>query len=101
MDVSYHWHNLETSEALKDYTDKKLEKLTSHFNTLQTVTVRFRAEKLNHFVEFAINGDGVQFVGTENNPDLYAALDLLEKKMERQIRRHKEKNLGKTHRSND
>ncbi|MCB1170308.1 MAG: ribosome-associated translation inhibitor RaiA, partial [Leptospiraceae bacterium] len=45
-----------------------------------------------------INGDSGQFVAEEKAEDMYAALDLVEKKLERQIRRHKEKHLGKNHR---
>ena len=100
MEISYHWHNLDTSDAIKDYADKKIEKLSSHFNTLMSAVVRFRVEKIDHFVELTLNGDGVQFIATEENSDVYAAIDLLERKLERQVRRHKEKNLGKNHRHN-
>ena len=101
MEITYHWHNLDTSEAIKEYTAKKIDKLSSHFNTLISAIVRFRVEKVHHFVEFTLNGDGVQFIATEENPDVYAAIDLLEKKLERQVKRHKEKHMGKSHRSND
>lgn len=101
MEISYHWHNLEPSEALKDYSEKKIDKLSSNFNTLMSAIVRFRVEKVQHFVEFILNGDGVQFIATEENNDVYAAIDLLEKKLGRQVRRHKEKNLGKNFRTRE
>ena len=101
MEITFHWHNLDTSDAIKDYATQKVEKIASHFNSLNSAVVRFKVEKLDNFVEFTINGDGVQFIATETNPDLYAAIDLLERKMERQVRRHKEKHLGKMHRHND
>lgn len=98
MEISYHWHNMDTSEAVKNYAAKKIEKLSAQFNSLISAIVRFRAEKINHFVEFTLIGDGVQFIATEENTDLYAAIDLLEKKIERQVRRHKEKHLRKNFR---
>ncbi len=101
MEISYHWHNLEKSQALKDYADKKIEKLSGHFNSLLSATVRFRVEKLDHTVEVTLNGDGVQFIVTEANQDVYAAVDLVESKLERQVRRHKEKRLGKNFRTNE
>jgi len=99
MEITYHFHNLENSEAIKEYLKTKLEKLTSHFTTLMSATARFKVEKIDHIVELTVNGDGVQFVGEEKATDMYAAIDLLEKKLEKQIKKHKEKNLGKHNRS--
>jgi len=101
MEITYHWHNLDTSDAIKDHVSKKVEKLSAHFNTMFSAVVRFRVEKVHHFVEVTLNGDGTQFIAAEENQDVYAALDLLEKKLERQVRRHKERHLGKNHRNND
>ena len=100
MDITYHWHNLDKSEALKSYASKKIEKLSSNFNNLMSAVVRFRVEKVDHFVEFTLNGDGVQFIATEEHQDVYAAIDLLESKLQRQVRRHKEKHMSKKHRQN-
>ena len=98
MEITYHWHNLETSDAMKDYAEKKIEKLAGHINNIISVTVRFRVEKINNIAEFTIIGDGTTFIAEEQDADMYAAIDLLEKKLEKQIRKHKEKNLGKHHR---
>jgi len=98
MEITYHWHNLETSDAMKDYAQKKIEKLAGHINNIISATVRFRVEKINHIVEFTIHGDGAQFIGEDQGPDMYAAIDLLEKKLEKQIKKHKDKNMGKHHR---
>jgi putative sigma-54 modulation protein len=49
-------------------------------------------------VELTLNGDGVQFIATENGPDMYASIDLLQEKLEKQVRKHKEKHLGQSHR---
>ncbi|MCB1326122.1 MAG: ribosome-associated translation inhibitor RaiA [Spirochaetales bacterium] len=98
MDISYHWHNVEQSDAIEDYTNKKIQKLADHFSSLMSAVVRFKVEKLDQFVELAIDADGHQFIASERDHDLYAAIDLAEEKLEKQIRRHKEKHLSKRHR---
>jgi putative sigma-54 modulation protein len=98
MDITFHWHNLEASDAIKDYAEKKIEKLAGHLTKLISATVRLRVEKINSIAEFTLNGDGVQFIAEDQDHDMYAAIDLLEKKLEKQIRKHKEKNLGKNNR---
>lgn len=97
MDISYHFQNMESSEALKDYTRKKIEKLSAHFNALISAVVHFKVEKINQIVEFVINADGDQFIASESHTDMYAAIDLAEDKLGKQIRRHKDKMLGKRH----
>ncbi|MCE9600091.1 MAG: ribosome-associated translation inhibitor RaiA [Spirochaetia bacterium] len=99
MEISYHFHNLESSDGLKDYARKKIEKLAAHFNAFHSALVRFRVEtKINHSIELTLNGDGVQFIATENGTDMYAIVDMLEEKLGKQIRKHKEKHLGSSHR---
>ncbi len=98
MEIAYHFHNLDPSDAMKDYASKKVEKLTGHFNSVMSAIVRFRTEKIQQIVEISVNGDGVQYIATETADDMYAAIDLAEKKLEKQLKKHKEKQLGKHHR---
>lgn len=100
MEISFFFKNLESTEALKDYAAQKVDKLSQHFDSKFSANVRFKVEKINHIVEFEVLGDGNKFVAEESATDMYAAMDTLEKIMERQIRRNKEKQLGKNHRSN-
>ncbi|MCB1172624.1 MAG: ribosome-associated translation inhibitor RaiA [Leptospiraceae bacterium] len=97
MEINYHWHNLESTDALKEYIDRKINKLTGHFNNLQSAVVRLKVEKIDHIVEITINADHEQFVATERNHDMYAAVDLVESKLEKQIRRNKEKVHDRIH----
>lgn len=100
MEIVYHWHNIETSDAIKDYANQKVRKLTEHFNDLHSAIVRFRVEKIDHLIEVTIKADHEQFVAHERNHDMYAAIDLVEAKLEKQIRRHKEKLRDRAHRPN-
>ncbi|HNF28541.1 MAG TPA: ribosome-associated translation inhibitor RaiA [Leptospiraceae bacterium] len=98
MEIAYHFHNLEVSEAMKDYASKKIEKLSANFRSFLSAMVRFRVEKIRHQVEFTLNGDGVQFIATEEADSMYEAIDLAEKKLEKQLKKHKDKQQGKHHR---
>lgn len=89
MDITFHFHNIETSDALKDYARKVVDKLSSNFNRLIGATVRFKVEKVNQIVEITMNGDGGVFVAEEKTDNMYASLDLVEKKLERQVKKHK------------
>ncbi len=101
MEITYHFHNLETSDAMKDYAAKKIEKLAGHFHSFLSAIVRFRTEKINQMIELTLNGDGIQFIATETAPDMYEAIDLAEKKLEKQLKKHKDKQQGKKFRSNE
>ena len=98
MDITYYFQNLEASDAIKDYCRAKIEKLSAHFNKLLSTDVRCKVEKIHHVVEITILADGDRFIATERHEDMYAAIDLVEDKLEKQIRRHKEKTLAKEHR---
>lgn len=99
MDINFHWHSIEKSDALKEYAEKKIQKLAPHFNSLMAATVRFKVEnKINQICEFTVTGDGNDFFASETDENLYAAIDLVEKKLLKQINKHKEKQEGKHHR---
>lgn len=93
MDITFHFHNIESSEGLKDAARKVIDKLSPQFSRLIGATVRFKVEKVNQIVEITMNGDGGVFVAEDKTTDMYASLDLVEKKLERQIKKHK----GKQH----
>ena len=96
MEIHYHWHNVEHSEALQKYAEKKIKKLMDHFHqNFRAVVVRFKSEKKEKFCEFSLDNEQGQFVASTYHPEFYAAIDLVEAKLEKQIRRHKEKILSK------
>ncbi|MBX7057432.1 MAG: ribosome-associated translation inhibitor RaiA [Leptospirales bacterium] len=98
MDIQFHFQGMEPTDALKEYTRKKIEKLSAHFEKLFSAVVHFKVERINQIVEFVIDADGEKFVASEANSDMYAAIDLAEDKLAKQIRRHKDKALGRRHR---
>lgn len=84
--------NIEVTPALRDYTELKLEKLTRFFDQpLTNVNVNLKVYKVGQKVEVTIPVTGITLRAEETHEDLYAAIDLVVDKLERQIRKHKTK----------
>lgn len=91
MNITVTGRHVNVSDSVRDYAEKKIKKLEKHFNQMIDAHIILAVEKLDHISEVVMNGDGVQFHGKEKAADLYSAIDLLFEKMEKQIRRYKEK----------
>lgn len=91
MNISVTGRRMNVSDSTRAYAEKKIKKLDRYFNQLIDAHIVFSVVKLDHFCEVLINGDGVQFHAKEKAADLFSAIDLLHEKMEKQIRRYKEK----------
>lgn len=84
---------LEVTEALKSYIEEKLGRLNKYFEEPDNITANILI-KLNgkqQVVEVTINTHGLILRGEEANKDLYASIDLVTDKIERQIRKNKTK----------
>jgi putative sigma-54 modulation protein len=84
---------IEVTEALRDYVEKKVSKLEKFFDAPPTseVNVKLSVVKDLHSVEVMIPLTGVMLRAEEKNGDMYASIDLVVDKLERQIRKHKTK----------
>jgi putative sigma-54 modulation protein len=93
MDISIRGEHLEVTEALRDYVDKKLKRLERYFEAPLTsdVQVTLRVVKGMQAIEVSIPLAGVLLRAEERNNDMYASIDLVVDKIERQIRKHKTK----------
>lgn len=91
MDIKITGRHITVSDKLKEYAEKKIQKLETYFRQLLHSHVILGVEKLDHTAEVIINGDGVQFHGKEKAADHFSSIDLLFEKMEKQIRGYKEK----------
>ncbi|MBK9493208.1 MAG: Ribosome hibernation promoting factor [Alphaproteobacteria bacterium ADurb.BinA280] len=84
-------HQVEVTSALRQYVESKLERPARHFDHLLTVHVILSVEKLDHKAEATINVSGRSFHAESVAESMYAAIDLLADKLDRQILKHKEK----------
>ncbi len=91
MQLSLTGHHIEITPALRDYVDNKLERLERHFDQVTTAHCVLTVEKLRHKAEATINVSGGRIFADAVEEDMYAAIDGLIDKLDRQIKKHKEK----------
>ena len=91
MQVIVTGHHLEVTDALKAHIDAKFEKLARHFDNVTDVHVILSVEKLVQKAEATLQLSGAKLFAEDHQDDMYAAIDAMVDKLERQISKHKEK----------
>ena len=91
MQLNVTGHHVDITPALRDYVSSKLERLERHFDHVTNVHVILTVEKQRQKAEATINITGNQLFADAEDADMYAAIDALVDKLDRQIRRHKDK----------
>jgi putative sigma-54 modulation protein len=94
MNLQVTGHHLDVTPALKDYLTSKLDRLTRHFDSVIDVSVILSMEREQRKVEASIHVRGRDLFAESQDPDMYAAIDALVDKLDRQIVKHKEKRSG-------
>lgn len=98
MQLNVTGQNIDMTESLQNYVEEKMEKIERHFDNVTHVHVVLSVEKLRQKAEATINTGGADLHANAVNEDMYAAIDALVDKLDRQIKKHKEK-LTDHHRS--
>jgi len=93
MNLTLSGHHLEVTPPLRDYITQKLERIKRHFDHVIDISVILSVEKLQKKVEANIHIKGKDFFAESDDADMYAAIDSLADKLDRQIIRHKEKQV--------
>jgi putative sigma-54 modulation protein len=91
MQITISGHHLEVTDALKDYVNNKLERLNNHHDRITTTHVILSVDKLEQKAEATVHVSGKDLFADATSEDLYAAIDLLTDKLDRQLIKHKEK----------
>ena len=91
MQVIVTGHHLEITDALKAHIDAKFDKLARHFDNVTDVHVVLSVEKLVQKAEATLQLSGAKLFAEDSQEDMYAAIDAMVDKLERQISKHKEK----------
>lgn len=91
MKFNIHGKKLEVTDSIKDYIENKIGRLDKYFDNPEniTATVVIKLTGKNQVVEVTINTHSFVIRGEEANSDLYASIDLVSDKIERQIRKNK------------
>ena len=91
MQIQITAKNINITEAIRNYTNKKLSKLDKYLNKPLDINVLLEVQKNVHLVEILARGSGVILKGRESSEDLYASIDLAMDKIDRQLIKYKEK----------
>jgi len=91
MQLSVTGHHVEITAAMRSYVEKKLDRIVRHFDHVIDMHFVLTVEKLLHKAEatLRVRGETIHALATEG--DMYAAIDALADKLERRVRKHKEK----------
>lgn len=95
MQVTISGHHIDLTTALRDFVNNKLEKLERHFDHITSINVVLSIEKQRQMADATIHIAGADVVANASHDDMYAAIDLLTDKLDRQLIKHKEKNLAR------
>ncbi|MGB5245830.1 MAG: ribosome-associated translation inhibitor RaiA [Woeseia sp.] len=91
MQLSVTGHHVDVTTAMRNYVASKLEKIERHFDLVTDVHCILTVEKQRHKAEATINVSGGTIYADATEDDMYAAIDGLVDKLDRQVRKHKEK----------
>ncbi len=91
MQLNLTGHHVDITDALRSYVDTKFVKLERHFDHVTDVHVILTVEKNRHTAEATIHVSGNSLFADSTEGDMYAAIDGLIDKLDRQVLKHKEK----------
>ncbi len=97
MNLTITGHHLDVTPAIRGYVEEKMERITRHFDQVIDITVILSVEKLKHKAEVNLHVRGKDIYVESIDADMYAAIDALADKLDRQVLKHKEK-TGDVHR---
>ena len=89
MQMNISGHHVELTPAIRAYVTEKLQRLSKHFDHLIAIDCILKVEKLEHVAEATVKAAGRTLFADASAPDMYAAIDLLSDKRDRQVRKYK------------
>ncbi len=91
MQITVSGHHVEVTSPLREYVISKFERLQRHFDQITNTDVTLIVEKLVQKAEATVHVSGADIFANAESEDMYAAIDLLADKLDRQLIKHKEK----------
>jgi putative sigma-54 modulation protein len=99
MHINISGHHVDVTTPMRDYVINKMERLERHFDQITTTQVTLSVEKLRQKAEACLHVSGADIFAQSESADMYASIDTLVDKLDRQIIKHKEKHIGKRQQS--
>ena len=90
MTAKFSFKHMKTSPAVRAYTKEKSEKLKKYFRGRMDMTWNFSSERELRHAHCHMTGNHMDYFAESRTEDLYASIDIVIDKIERQLRRHKE-----------
>jgi len=91
MNITITGRHMEMTDALKAYVDTGLHKLRHHFDRVIDADVVLMIEKNRHIAEINLHANGVRIHGKESSSDMYASVDAVLGKLDKQVRKFKDR----------
>jgi len=91
MQLTISGHHVEVTDALREYVTTKVAKLERHHDRITSTHFILSVEKLQQKAEATLHVAGADIFANSESEDLYAAIDTLTDKLDRQLIKHKEK----------
>ena len=92
MNLKITGHHLEITPAIREYVESKIDRIKRHFDQVIDINVIMTVEKLLHKVEANVHLSGKDISVHAEDGNMYAAIDSLADKLDRQVVKHKELN---------
>lgn len=92
MQTQFVFRHMDSSDALRTYAEERLTKIKRYFADPLKVNCTFSVEKINHIAQFDVTlRNGLQLHSSETTENMYSSIDMALAKMERQVRRYKDR----------
>jgi putative sigma-54 modulation protein len=95
MQINISGHHVEVTDSLKAYVEEKIEKLERHFDNITRADITLTVEKLRQTAEGNVHISGHDLHASAESEDMYASIDALTDKLDRQLLKHKEKMIAR------
>lgn len=97
MKINLSGHHVEITAALQSYVEEKMSRLSRHFDNITNGQVTLTVVKERMTAEATIHVAGADLHASAENDDMYAAIDQMTDKLDRQVLKHKEKLVDRQH----
>jgi putative sigma-54 modulation protein len=101
MQINLTGHHIEVTDSLRDYVKEKMARLERHFDKVSNSHVILTVDKLRHKAEATVHMSGHDIFADCTEDDMYAAIDRLVDKLDRQVKKRKEKVTNHLHNKNN
>ncbi len=97
MNLKITGHHVEVTPAIRDYATNKLDRVIRHFDNVTSVNVILSVEKLKQKAEVTVHVRGKDIYVESDDGDMYAAIDSMVDKLDRQVLKYKQKAYDHVH----